>query len=75
MISISTHRTWEIFIVAKKWRYIGTALSVRQSVHHKNLTLAITLPFLNILFMELSNYFAYDNMLMMMPNSLGQGHI
>jgi hypothetical protein len=25
--------------------------------------------------MELSNYFAYDNMLMMMPNSLGQGHI
>ncbi len=26
-------------------------------------------------FMKLSNYIAYDNMLMMIPNSLGQGHI
>ncbi len=25
--------------------------------------------------MKLSNYIAYDNMLMFMPNSLGQGHI
>jgi hypothetical protein len=27
------------------------------------------------LFMKLSNYIAYDNTLVMMPNSLGQGHI
>ncbi len=25
--------------------------------------------------MKLSNYIAYDNTLMMMPNSLGQGHV
>jgi hypothetical protein len=44
------------------------------SVHHENLTLAITLPFLNI---SSLNFQVILNMntVMMMPNSLGQGHI
>jgi hypothetical protein len=122
---------WEITAIAfcvdlsQKRRYIGTALSVRLSIRHENLALAITLPFLNIFklyclwqhardnvkffrsrshlmelcpfffpwiltrkldigynfaisqyfLMKLLNCIAYDNMLVLRPNSLGQGHI
>jgi hypothetical protein len=44
-------------------------------LRHENLMLAITSPFLNIFFIKLSKYIAYDNTVVKIQNSLGQGHI
>jgi hypothetical protein len=55
----------------KKWRYIGTALSVRPS---RKINVGYNFAISKYFFMKLSNYIPYNNMLVMVTNSLGQGH-
>ena len=60
----------------KKRRYIAIALSVRSSVSHQNLMLALTLPFLNIFSSNSQNSISYDNTNTIIPNRhQGQGRI
>ena len=57
--------------IGRKKSYIGIALTICRSVHHKNLTLPCILMFLHQTF----KLFAYDQRDTITPNSLGQGHI
>jgi hypothetical protein len=53
-------------------QYIEIALSVRPS---QKLNIGYNFAISSYFFIKLANYIAYDNTPVMMPKSLGQGHI